>query len=184
MPDNGKFPTAYQNLDIKKLLRVYDTGPQRIKQILEGLSENELKMYPREGKWSIFQIIVHLADSEIMGAARIRQTFTQADRRFALYDQNVWAEVFDYQNMDMAAFYNAIKLFETLRLTTSAIFHKATESDWQKTGIHPEIGEVSLRNLLELYADHSERHISQIMECRQLLDKSINIPMLLETRLY
>lgn len=184
MFDTAVYPTTYTRYDTEKLLRVYDTGPQRIKQIMEGLSEKELKTHTREGKWSIFQIIIHLADAEIMGAARVRQTFTQSGREFAFYNQNVWADTMDYENMDMAAFYNAIKLFEMLRLTTSLIFHQATPEDWQKTGIHAELGELTLRQLLELYADHSERHVSQIMEIRKALEKSINIPMLLEERLY
>ena len=184
MYQTGSLPDTYAKFDNKKLLYVYDAAPRRVREILEGLSEKELKERPRPGKWSIFETVVHLADAEIVGAMRIRQTFTQSDRQFGFYDQEAWAEKLKYQELSMAAFYYYVKSFEMLRLTTSTIFHNATKSDWLKTGFHPELGEVSLRQLLEVYADHGERHIQQVLQCRELIKKPISFPMLLEERLY
>jgi hypothetical protein len=70
------------------------------------------------------------------------------------------------------------------RLNTRKFLKNATTTDWTNTGIHPEWGNLSLRHLLELYADHSERHIGQILELRKLLNKSLDFPLLLEKRLY
>jgi hypothetical protein len=179
------FPKTYANISTTELLSAYDPGVQRIRAVLEGLSEAELKSRARgEDRWSIFEIVLHVTDSELMGAARVRQTFTQSGRDFAFYDQDVWTNRLNYRNLGLDALDQALQLFELLRKTTSMIFHCATEEDWNRTGIHAELGETSLRQLLELYADHSERHIQQILHIRQLLGKAMEFPMILTERLY
>ena len=178
------FPKTYANLATYELLSVFDAGPERYPQVLEGLKEQDLKAHPKAGKWSIQEIVMHVADSEIMGAARIRQTFAQPGSTYAIYDQDVWARVCAYQDQDNAALQSALKLFEALRRTSSGIFHQAKQDDWQKAGYHAEFGHLTLRQLLELYADHSERHIQQILDLRSLMAKSLNFPLLLEERLY
>lgn len=39
----------------------------------------------------------------------------------------------------------------------------------QRTGIHPEHGEMTVQDLLDMYADHGEGHRDQILEIRRLL---------------
>ena len=181
----SSFPRAYEQIPTSKLLEAYDEGPQRINQVFQGLSEEELKSRAKGDKrWSIFEIVLHVADSELMGAARVRQTFTQSGRDFAFYNQDVWAKQMNYQSLALDSFNQGLELFELLRKTTSRIFHLATEEDWRKTGIHAELGKTSLRQLLELYADHGERHIEQILHTRELLGKAIEFPLILAERLY
>ena len=127
---------------------------------------------------------MHLADAEIMGAARIRQALAQSGRDFACYDEAVWADQLAYQNRSRQAVEDALALFTALRRATSPLLHRAVAHHWQKTGFHPELGPVTLRQLLELYADHSERHLAQILERRRLLGIPLRMALLLETRLY
>lgn len=182
--ENKVFPDTYSRIETDELIRVYAAAPERLKKVVEDLSVKELQAHPKSGKWSIQEIVVHLSDAEIMGAARIRQTFAEPGSTFAVYDQAVWAQQFDYQNFDTKSFYSAMMLFDALRLTTTKIFKRAKETDWQKSGIHPEWGDMTLRQLLELYADHGERHIAQILELRKLQNNTLNFELLLKTRLY
>ena len=64
------------------------------------------------------------------------------------------------------------------------IFTSAQGDDWAASAIHPDHGEITLRNLLELYADHSERHVEQILVCRRLLRSPLEMESLLPRRLY
>ena len=130
------------------------------------------------------QQVVHVADSEITGAVRVRQCYSQSDTRFPFYNQDIWAKRLEYQNQSMKDLENALTLFQSLRKTTHRIFLQCKADDWEKTGFHPESGEITLRNLLELYADHSERHIEQILQRRDMLKRSMNMPLILEERLY
>ncbi len=178
------FPNVYSEIKTADLIRIYSEAPDRLNAILKGLSARDVQAHAKPGKWSIQEIAIHLADAEIMGAARVRQAFAEPGSTFAVYDQDVWANTFEYKNFDSKTFYSMIMLFDSLRLNTAKIFKRASARDWEKFGRHPEWGDLSLRQLLELYADHGERHFHQILELRILLGKALDFPLLLTKRLY
>ena len=142
MTEDSKFPDIYSGIETKKLIEIYTLAPERLNTLIKGLSVKELQARPKPGKWSIQEIAIHLADAEIMGAARIRQAYAEPGSQFAVYDQDIWTGVFNYQGFDSKAFYSAIMMFDSLRLNTSKIFYRAKESDWPKAGWHhiPEMG--------------------------------------------
>ncbi len=180
----SKFPSVYSDIKTSRLIKIYSKAPERLNSVLHGLTVQELQECPLSGKWSIQEIAIHLADAEIMGAARIRQAFAEPGSVFAVYDQEIWAGVFNYQGFDSKAFYSAVMMFDSLRLNTSKVFNRAKAADWQRAGVHPDWGTLTLRNLLELYADHGERHFGQIVHLRQLVGNPIDFPLLLTERLY
>jgi hypothetical protein len=42
------------------------------------------------------------------------------------------------------------------------LFESLAEADWRRAGLHPEIGEVTIDSILQIYAAHGEGHIDQI----------------------
>ena len=61
---------------------------------------------------------------------------------------------------------NAIELFRLLRKSTAELFEDLTEEAWQRSGIHDQRGRMSLTDVLQVYADHSDDHIAQIRKIR------------------
>ena len=178
------FPDLYAAVPTARLIEAYAAGPARLRTALAGLDPFAWTAKPRPGKWSIREITLHMTDSELVGTGRSRLAFAQPGSGFYVYDENGWARAFDYQHADEAAVERAIALFEALRAYQLPVFAAATPAQWQQTARHPSWGSMTLRNLLELYADHSERHIGQILENRKLLGAPVTLPALLETRLY
>jgi hypothetical protein len=101
------FPDVYAGISNRDLISVYRAGPTRLGGILAGLSDEELTARPRDGKWSAQEIAMHIADAEIMGAARLRQTLAEPGASFAIYDQEAWASTLDYRNRDRKALESA-----------------------------------------------------------------------------
>jgi hypothetical protein len=62
----------FAGYDTATLLKAYQEGPDRIKSSIVGLTEQDLKASVIPGKWTIAEIVVHLADAEIIAACRIR----------------------------------------------------------------------------------------------------------------
>jgi hypothetical protein len=166
------------------LLKAYSKGPMRLKRAIAGLNDDDLKAKPIEGKWSIAEIVIHLAEGEIIGACRFRQAYTNHPAPFPYYLEAEWALKMKYQNQPISFVRANLHQFILLRKTTMHLLGRLTEEDWQKTGIHPQRGTMSIRGLLELYADHSERHIEQILHRRKLLGKPISMRLILKDRLY
>jgi hypothetical protein len=164
------FPDTYATFSTATLLDAYASGPARLERAVSGLTEAQLRSRPIAGKWSILEIALHVTDSELMGATRIRLAIAQPGITFVAYDQDVWAAEFDYQSATSADLTHALALFKALRQSVLALFRKVPASAWtQRGGLHPESGHLTLRNLLELYADHADRHLAQIRERRALL---------------
>ena len=72
MPDAPHAVSPYADLDAALLTRVYAQAPARLRRALHGLDESARQAHPLPGKWSIQELVVHLADAEITGAMRIR----------------------------------------------------------------------------------------------------------------
>ncbi len=174
----------YAHYSTALLLKTYTEGSNRLRHCLEGLTEVDLKAKPIPEKWSIAEIIIHLADGEMIGSCRIRQAYTNHAGPFPYYDQAVWADSMRYQNQSVEFINLNLEMFDILRKTTANLLTGFNEADWAKTGLHPERGEMTIRGLLELYADHSERHIEQILKRRNLLGKPLEMELILKDRLY
>lgn len=179
------FPDIYRSLSTEELLRAFRAGPARVREVLSGLSGSELRERVAPGRWSIQEIAFHLADAEIMGAARFRLALAEPGAAVPVYDQDAWAEALDYSEAGSGDLDRALQLFGNLRRATERILPAPDHDAWQGRSVeHSEWGTVTLRQLLELYADHSERHIGGILEVRAALGHVLEYPLLLEERLY
>lgn len=174
-----KTADSHPALSTETLLAVFAATPVRLTGALAGLTDKDLAARPISNKWSIREITFHLADSEIMAAARFRQAMTDSDRTFSYYDQDVWASHFDYQNADRCALDDAVALFAALRATTTRLLQRLPADRWVRSGFHPERGDMSVRQLLESYAEHGEAHLMQLIERRRLIGKPLDLAPLL-----
>jgi DinB superfamily len=177
------FP-PYDFYTTDQLLEAYREGPARLRAAIAGLSMEQLRARPRPGKWSILEIVLHVADSELSGALRVRYVRAQPGARLPMYDQDLWTARLRHNEADVGLLDDTLALFHLLRRTTGRIFAAAHGDDWSASAIHAEYGEITLRNLLELYADHGERHVEQILQSRALLRVPLELPALLPRRLY
>jgi len=172
----GKFPAAYSSIDTATHIGIFAEAPARLRAVLAGLTQADFRAKPRPEKWSIQEISFHVVDSEVMGAGRIRQVFAEPGAVFARYDQDAWATAIKYQELDTTSLSHWLGLFASLRATASVIFRTATTEIWAHWGTHGEWGPLTLRQLLELYADHGERHIGQIVELRNSIGEANSFP--------
>jgi uncharacterized damage-inducible protein DinB len=72
----------------------YENAPSQVIAALEGLNATQLHHRPAEGEWSIHEIVIHLADSEVMGYARLRKTLAEEDAILAVYDEAQFKQAF------------------------------------------------------------------------------------------
>lgn len=180
------FPTVLRDYTNERLLRAFREAPPRIREAADDLSWEEVSRRVRgAGRWSVKEIIQHLADAEIIGAARLRLILAEDEGcGLPAYDQDRWASVLAYGDIAPHDVHAALALFETLRSTGARLLDRATPRDWLKVATHPEWGPMSLRQWLELYADHGERHLAQILESRQRMGKPQTMSLLIPDRLY
>lgn len=178
------FPDTYRDLSTPHLLEVFRRGPERLRRVLAGLDTEALRARPRSGHWSIQENVIHVVDSEIVGAVRFRMVLAEPDRPLPFYSQDAWTEALDYQAYDAGRRDVAVNHFGALRATSYSLLRTVGDDEWRRAGVHRELGPVTLRQLLELYADHGEWHIWRILDLRRRLGKALDVPLLLPQRLF
>jgi uncharacterized damage-inducible protein DinB len=140
-------------------LPVMTRTPELLAKAISGLSATQLRTQEAAGKWSVAQVLRHLADAEISFAWRFRLILAQHRPPLGGWDQDAWAERFGYADADAA---ESLRLFTLLRESNVGILSAADEADLQRVGVHPERGEESLERLLRLCAGHDLVHLRQI----------------------
>jgi uncharacterized damage-inducible protein DinB len=178
------FPGVYRDIPTDRLLAAFGAAPSRIARAIEGLGAAELSADVAPGKWSIQEIVCHVADSETCGALRFRLTLAQPGGPLPAYDQDRFAAALEYARFDETLVRETLDLFARLRSVSGRLLSRAPESAWSLASRHAQWGEVTLRQLLELYADHGERHLAQILERRRAIGRPLAMDALLPERLY
>lgn len=148
--------------DTAHLLAAFNAGPAKVRRALEALDPSALDRSAERGEWTPRQILLHLADSELVGAVRIRQLLAQTRPTFPLYEQAIWAANLGYEGAGEQDLRDAIDLFERLRLSSERLLRAAPAASWERVGMHPERGPMTLVDLVQLYVGHVDGHLAQL----------------------
>jgi DinB family protein len=135
-----------------------------LSRAISGLSPKQLRTPERPGKWSIAQVLQHLADSEIVLGWRYRLIIAQDRPPLTGYDQDLWADRLHYEQANPL---EALELFGVLRRANLRVLERLTPADLLRVGVHTERGEESIGHLLKLEAGHDLLHLRQIDRIRQ-----------------
>src|ERR1044072_3905163 len=112
-------------------------APDILTSLVEGLSSEDLGRRPAPLKWSIREIVAHLADDELVGAYRIRLILSSSGTAIQAFDQARWAETGRYNSIDLAV---SLNLFRTLREANLSLFKLLSAKEWSRFGLHAERG--------------------------------------------
>jgi hypothetical protein len=132
--------------------------------VLTGVFGEEEDFIPAPGKWSIRQTIAHLADSELVGAHRMRQVIAEDNPTLIAFDQDAWTRNLDYARRKPK---QSLETFRRVRAENHELLKGLPESAFERAGNHSENGTMTLRRLLEGYAQHAESHARQMVEIRE-----------------
>lgn len=155
------------DLDPMPVLRA---TPGSLRQAVGGMSDRELRTPEREGKWSVGQVLRHLADSDLVWGWRLRMVLAHDRPTLTGYDQDAWADRLRYDENDPA---ESLTEFEVLRRSNLRLLDRATAEDRERVGVHVERGEESVEHLVRLYAGHDLLHLRQIERIRAAIPERV-----------
>ena len=133
--------------------------PEAIAQLVAGAPEDALTKRPGTGKWSVAELLAHLADAEISASWRYRQMIEHNGGPLSPYDQELWNTLGDNSSRNPA---DSLLLFRLLREENVRMFERLTEEQWTSRGLHAERGEMTVRDLMRQIAGHDLNHVEQI----------------------
>lgn len=150
--------------DLPTLLERFRRAPEVLAVVLTGVFGDEEDFTPAPGKWSIRQIIAHLADAEMVMAHRFRQVIAEKNPTIVAFDQDAWAKNLDYARRKPK---QSLETFRRMRAENHELLKDLPESAFARTGNHTERGSITLLQIVEGAAQHAESHARQMQEIRE-----------------
>jgi len=143
----------------KDPLRVQQETARKLERLTKPLTKKQLARQPEPGKWSIAQILAHLADTELVAGWRMRLILGSNGAPVHAFDQDVWAETFDYSRRDPKA---SLETFRVLRENNLALLKSVPKNLWENYGMHQERGKETITHIVRMFAGHDLNHLGQV----------------------
>ena len=144
----GQDPVKVQSATSKKLAR-----------LIQGVPTAKLRKRPAPGKWSVTEILAHLADVEIVVGWRMRSILGNPGTPIQPFDQDAWVKAGQYEKRDPR---KAIELHSVVREANLALLKSLSPEQWKLYGQHAERGQESIEHIVRMMAGHDLNHIRQI----------------------
>jgi hypothetical protein len=147
------------NIEGKDPLKVQRTTAKKMEKAIKRLSKKQLRRRPKPGKWSIAEILAHVADTEVVASWRMRLILGSDGTPIQGFDQDVWAKTFRYEEQDPK---QSLKVFRVLRENNLSLLNSVPRKLWENHGLHSERGKETIAHIVRLFAGHDLNHLQQV----------------------
>jgi hypothetical protein len=120
---------------------------------------SKLRKRPGPEKWSVSEILAHLADAEIVGSFRMRMILGAPGTPIAAFDQDSWVTSGHYEKRNVR---KSLEQFRALRETNLALLKTLTPEQWKHHGVHSERGVETIEHIVRMFAGHDINHTKQV----------------------
>jgi hypothetical protein len=134
-------------------------APSELAALIGEVSVEDLSRRPAPGKWSIGEILAHMAEDEIVSHWRYRQMIEFDGVPLGSFDQDLWAKLGDYGSRSPR---ESLELFRLIRESNLKMLQRITPDQWSRSGVHAERGKITVEDLARHMAGHDRNHIEQI----------------------
>jgi len=148
-------PRALTDREREDRIATIEGHAGRVRAAVSGLDDAALDAPYRSGGWTLRQLVHHLADSHANASIRFRLALTEDRPTIRPYDQEAWAELEDGRRAPVAS---SLRLLEGLHERWTMLLRSMSEKEFARLLHHPDIGEISLDFMLQLYAWHCLHH--------------------------
>ncbi|MBS1802771.1 MAG: DinB family protein [Acidobacteria bacterium] len=160
MPDTPEYLARIRDQAAGKDPLIAQTqSPALLAELIANIPADRLARNPAPGKWSIAEILAHLAEDEIATAWRYRQMVEHNGNPLPGFDQDLWANLGNYAARDPQ---ESLALYRLLREANLQFLRALSLEQWDCFGIHAERGRITVRELAAHMVGHDANHIEQI----------------------
>jgi hypothetical protein len=146
-------------VDGKDPVKLQAAAPARLAKLLKGVSPAKARKRPAPAKWSIAEIVVHMADTEVVFGYLIRGIVGEPGTRIDGFDQDAWLAALHYEKRDMKKSFAEYRAF---REANVALLKSLTPEQWKICGMHKERGPETMETVAKMSAGHDLNHFQQI----------------------
>ena len=141
-------------------IELYGRGHDLLVEALNDIPSEMWKFKPEPNEWSVYEVLIHLADSESNAALRARKLIVEPGGTLMGYAQEKWAAELYYHEQSHE---DALETVRLVRKTTYELLKKQPDKVFDHWVKHPEYEEpYTFENWLNIYSAHIPGHIDQI----------------------
>lgn len=144
-----------------RLVDEYSNGYDAVASAIGGISDEELDHSAEDG-WTPRQIVHHVADAELIAAARMRYLLAHPAPAIQGFDEKVFAGRLPYDR----PIEPSLELLRGAVATTSALLERMSDDDWSRAAVHSERGRYTPEDWLRTHSSHARDHAAQIRRAR------------------
>lgn len=152
----------------QKLIEEYEKGGDDLRMAVRGLQREDLLAFPVPGTWSIQQIVIHLQDSELVIADRIKRVIAEEKASLLAFDESRWVKNLRYEDQSVD---DAVTIVELNRRNVARVLKNLPPDAFKRTGMHSERGPLTLEDLVTGAVNHLKHHIKFIVDKREKMGK-------------
>jgi len=161
-PDPVSEAAAYQRmlldaLDADDPADVQSAAGSNIRALVDEAGP-DLRIRPAPREWSALLCLAHIADAEVVMAARYRFVLAHDEPELLGYDQDLWVDGLHRDGDDPEAL---LRVFEPLRASNVALWRTATPAQRERAGLHRERGRETFELMFRMLAGHDRVHLAQ-----------------------
>jgi len=143
-------------------LELYGRGYDLLTAALAQIPREAWLFKPEPKEWSVYEVLIHLADSESNAALRARKLIVEPGGTLMGYDQALWAEELNYHDH---SYEDALEIVRLVRKTTYELLKKQPDEVFKHWVKHPEYEEpYKFEQWINIYSAHIPGHIEQIQD--------------------
>jgi hypothetical protein len=139
-----------------------ETTPEILRALFAGVTEEQTYWKPSPDRWSIAEVMEHLSHVEAHGfRVRAELMVNEENPSFEPYDQEALAAAGQYSGRNVE---DSFDHFEEQREDNLTWLTSLPARVAGRTGMHQELGKITLAELLNEWAFHDLGHVRQIAE--------------------
>ena len=133
--------------------------PDDLAAALKGVPETILAKRPAENAWAAKEVVCHLRDTEESFMGRFQTILANDEPKFLPIDPDAWARDRQYLRSDAS---EALASFRQRREETFKFLSALPPEQWERGGIHPTRGRMTVKDFVALMAWHDDNHLDQL----------------------
>jgi hypothetical protein len=138
--------------------------PNQVRQMLDGLSDDLLRVKPTTEEFSLAEHVCHLRDIENEGyVPRIHRLLTEDHAALKGVDGARLAIERDYNNENVG---DALNAFAEARNNSIRLMTELDDAASSRTAVLEGVGEITLTGLVEMMHDHDASHLEEMSVLR------------------
>lgn len=148
----------------------YAAGIDLLENVAAGLTAEQMRARPVPGKWSMLEVLCHMADFETIIAQRIKLMLCFDSPELPDVDETAYAAGLYYMERDPA---QELTVFVATRRQLLPVLKQLSVTQWSRLGRHSALGTVQLFDYFKSAAGHLDHHMKHMNDKRTALGLAV-----------